>query len=290
MRTARPCRFIVGKTSKAWDSQRQGMPNTTCAAGSRFWDRITHPAQIIQSLPAALNTMLDPADCGPAFIGLPQDVQGWSYDYPVSFFDKRVHRIRRQAPDMEEIVDALSLLMTAERPMIIAGGGVQYSGAVAELHAFADATGIPVVETIAGRANMEHGHPLNCGPIGVTGSDSANAIAEKADVILAVGTRLQDFTTGSWTAFAHDAKIIGINVGRHDAAKHMSRTVVGDAAICLEAENTSVIVMNVDAYDGWTTEGHAWWEVGTPHVTKSDKVRDAHLDWESTRHKQRKGV
>ena len=474
--------------------------NDAFKAVSRFWDRITHPAQIIQSLPAALNTMLDPADCGPAFIGLPQDVQGWSYDYPVSFFDKRVHRIRRQAPDMEEIVDALSLLMTAERPMIIAGGGVQYSGAVAELHAFADATGIPVVETIAGRANMEHGHPLNCGPIGVTGSDSANAIAEKADVILAVGTRLQDFTTGSWTAFAHDAKIIGINVGRHDAAKHMSRTVVGDAAICLasldtdykapaawtrfaqdarkkwdayvaenvkpgnrpnsyaqaigvvndlmdprdrvvaaagglpaevtanwktlgvgtvdvefgfscmgyeiaggwgariaqaeqeperetvvftgdgsymlmnsdiysavltgkkmiilvldnggfavinklqnntgnesfnnliadtptavnqvgvdfeaharamganaetvsnpaalaeafkraqEAENTSVIVMNVDAYDGWTTEGHAWWEVGTPHVTKSDKVRDAHLDWESTRHKQRKGV
>jgi len=130
--------------------------NDAFKAVSRFWDRITHPAQIIQSLPAALNTMLDPADCGPAFIGLPQDVQGWSYDYPVSFFDKRVHRIRRQAPDMEEIVDALSLLMTAERPMIIAGGGVQYSGAVAELHAFADATGIPVVETIAGRANMEH--------------------------------------------------------------------------------------------------------------------------------------
>ena len=211
--------------------------NDAFKAVSRFWDRITHPAQIIQSLPAALATMLDPADCGPAFIGLPQDVQGWSYDYPVSFFDERVHRIRRQSPDVAEISDAIALLKTAKRPMIIAGGGVQYSGAVAELTAFAEATGIPVVETIAGRANMVHDHPLNIGPLGVTGSNSANAIAEKADVILSVGTRLQDFTTGSWTAFALDAKIIGVNVGRHDAAKHMSMTVVGDAKLALSALN-----------------------------------------------------
>ena len=183
---------------------------------SRFWDRITHPAQIIQSLPAAIATMIDPADCGPAFIGLPQDVQGWTYDYPSSFFDKRVHRIRSQAPDVGEVADAIALLKSAKRPMIIAGGGVQYGDAVAELTAFAEATGIPVVETIAGRANMLDTHPLNIGPIGVTGSDSANTIAKEADVILAVGTRLQDFTTGSWTAFAHEAKIIGMNVGRHD--------------------------------------------------------------------------
>jgi 3D-(3,5/4)-trihydroxycyclohexane-1,2-dione acylhydrolase (decyclizing) len=212
--------------------------NDAFKAVSRFWDRITHPAQIIQSLPAALATMLDPADCGPAFIGLPQDVQGWTYDYPVSFFDERVHRIRRQAPDVAEVSDAIALLKTAKRPMIIAGGGVQYSGAVAELTAFAEATGIPVVETIAGRANMVHDHPLNIGPLGVTGSNSANAIAEKADVILSVGTRLQDFTTGSWTAFALDAKIIGVNVGRHDAAKHMSMTVVGDAKLALSALNS----------------------------------------------------
>ncbi len=208
--------------------------NDAFKAVSRYWDRITHPAQIIQSLPAALNTMLDPADCGPAFIGLPQDVQGWTYEYPVSFFEERVHRIRRQMPDAAEISDAIALLKTAERPMIIAGGGVQYSGAVAELTEFAETTGIPVVETIAGRANMVAEHPLNIGPIGVTGSDSANAIAERADVILAVGTRLQDFTTGSWTAFSHDAKFIGINVGRHDAAKHMSMTVVGDAKLALD--------------------------------------------------------
>ena len=212
--------------------------NDAFKAVSRYWDRITHPAQVIQSLPAALATLLDPADCGPAFISMPQDVQGWAYDYPEAFFARRVHRVRRQAPDMEEVVEALAVLQSAERPMIIAGGGVQYSGAVAELTTFAEQTGIPVVETIAGRANMTNDHPLNCGPIGVTGSDSANAVAEKADVILAVGTRLQDFTTGSWTAFAPDARIIGINVGRHDAAKHMSTTVVGDAAICLASMDT----------------------------------------------------
>ncbi|MGJ8616458.1 MAG: 3D-(3,5/4)-trihydroxycyclohexane-1,2-dione acylhydrolase (decyclizing) [Sulfitobacter sp.] len=202
---------------------------------SRFWDRITHPAQILQSLPAALATMLDPTDCGPAFIGLPQDVQGWTYDYPENFFAKRVHRIRRQAADTSEVADAAKLLSGAKRPIIIAGGGVQYSGAVAELTAFAETHNIPVVETIAGRANLKQEHVLNIGPVGVTGSDSANAIAEKADVILAVGTRLQDFTTGSWTAFAKDAQIIGLNVGRHDAMKHLSLPVVGDAKLGIAA-------------------------------------------------------
>ncbi len=477
--------------------------NDAFKAVSRYWDRITHPAQVIQSLPAALATMLDPADCGPAFIGLPQDVQGWTYDYPAVFFEERTHRIRRQTPDTDEVSDAAALLSTAERPVIIAGGGVQYSGAVAELTAFAEAHQIPVIETIAGRANLVATHDLNIGPVGVTGSDSANAVAEAADVILAVGTRLQDFTTGSWTAFAKDAKLIGLNAARHDAQKHLSLTVVGDAKIGIDAlgaamtgykapdswtgfarderkkwdayvaenvrpgnrpnsyaqaigivndlcdprdrvvaaagglpaevtanwrtldigtvdvefgfscmgyeiagawgariaqseqepgqdtvvfcgdgsyllmnsdiyssvltgkkliilvldnggfavinklqnntgnesfnnlfadtptvaepfavdfaahaaamgatservdnpaelaeafkrakaaDTTSVIVMNVDAYDGWTTEGHTWWEVGTPHITEHDKVRAAHEDWEATRSKQRKGV
>lgn len=202
---------------------------------SRYWDRITHPAQILQSLPAALATLLDPADCGPAFLGLPQDVQGWAYDYPTAFFARRVHRIRRQSPDMAEIQDAAALLRAAKRPVIVAGGGVQYSGAVAELTAFAEAHNIPVVETIAGRANLLATHPLNIGPLGVTGSDSANTIAGAADVVLAVGTRLQDFTTGSWTVFAPDARLIGLNAGRHDAAKHLSLPVVGDAKLGLEA-------------------------------------------------------
>jgi 3D-(3,5/4)-trihydroxycyclohexane-1,2-dione acylhydrolase (decyclizing) len=209
--------------------------NDAFKAVSRYWDRITHPAQVIQTLPAALATMLDPADCGPAFLALPQDLQGWAYDYPEALFERRVHRIRRQAPDAAEVAEAAEALKAAERPMIIAGGGVQYSGAVAELTAFAEAHGIPVVETIAGRANMLATHPLNIGPIGVTGSDSANAIAERADVVLAVGTRLQDFTTGSWTAFAQNARLIGLNVGRHDAHKHLSLPVVGDAKLGLTA-------------------------------------------------------
>ncbi len=202
---------------------------------TRYWDRITHPAQVIQSLPAALATMLDPADCGPAFIGLPQDVQGWTYDFPTAFFEKRTHIIRRQAPDQREVDDVVSTLKSAARPVIIAGGGVQYSGAVAELTQFATDHNIPVIETIAGRANMLADHPLNIGPVGVTGSNSANTIAAEADVILAVGTRLQDFTTGSWTAFSKSAQLIGVNAARHDAAKHLSKTVVGDAKLCLTA-------------------------------------------------------
>ena len=471
---------------------------------TRYWDRICHPAQIIQSLPHAIATMLDPADCGPAFLGLPQDVQGWTYDYPVSFFNKRIHRIRRIGPDVNEVADAAELLKSAKRPLLIAGGGVQYSHAVCELTQFAVAHQIPVVETIAGRANMLATHPLNIGPIGVTGSNSANAVAEQADVVLAVGTRLQDFTTGSWTAFSKDAQFISLNAGRFDASKHNSMSVVGDAKLGLSAldmaidsytaptkwtalaqeertkwdiyvaqnvahgnrpnsyaqaigvvnelcdpndrvvaaagglpaevcanwrtlepgtvdvefgfscmgyeiaggwgariaqsesepdqdtivfcgdgsylmlnsdiystvltqkkliillldnggfavinklqnntgnesfnnlikdsptvtaepfavdfaahaqamganaetvsnpaelgdafkrakasSNTSVIVMKVDAYDGWTTEGHTWWEVGTPHTSDSERVRNAHVDWESTREKQRKGV
>lgn len=468
----------------------------------RYWDRITHPAQIIQSLPNALATLLDPADCGPAFLGLPQDVQGWTYDYPTVFFEKKVHRIRRITPDKAEIADAVAALSKAERPMIIAGGGVQYSQAVEELTSFAEKHHIPVVETIAGRANMLATHDLNIGPIGVTGSDSANNIAEKADVIVAVGTRLQDFTTGSWTAFAQDAQLISVNAARHDAGKHRSLPVVGDAKLSLSAldatlnytapqswtdyakaerqkwdayvaenvahgnrpnsyaqaigvvnelcdtrdrvvaaagglpaevtanwrtldvgtvdvefgfscmgyeisgawgariaqaerepdqdtivfigdgsymlmnsdlyssvlsrkklivlvldnggfavinklqnntgnesfnnlledcptipepfavdfethaasqgaiaetvsnpaelgeafkrakasDRSHVIVMKVDPYEGWTTGGHAWWEVGTPHITESDRVREAHIDWESSRGKQRKGV
>lgn len=209
--------------------------NDAFRAVSRYWDRITHPAQVLQSLPAALATLLDPADCGPAFLGLPQDVQGWAWDYPLAFFDRRVHRIRRQTPDMAEISEAAGLLASAARPLIVAGGGVQYSGAVAALTGFAERHGIPVVETIAGRANLLADHPLNIGPLGVTGSDSANAVAGAADVVLAVGTRLQDFTTGSWTVFAPEARLIGLNVGRHDAAKHRSLAVVGDARLGLQA-------------------------------------------------------
>lgn len=216
---------------------------------SRYWDRINHPAQVMQSLPAAIATLLDPADCGPAFLGLPQDVQGWAYDYPLAFFDKRICRIRRQAPDVEEVAAAAALLREARRPVILAGGGVQYSRAVSEMTRFAESHGIPVVETIAGRANMQATHPLNIGPVGVTGSTSANAVVAEADVILSIGCRLQDFTTGSWTAFSKSARLISVNVARHDAGKHHSAPVVGDARLALEALETAMA--GYEAPDGW---------------------------------------
>lgn len=222
---------------------------------TRYWDRITHPAQVIQSLPNALATLLDPADCGPAFIGLPQDVQGWSYDYPAKFFEKRVHRIRRQPVDTNELAAGVEALLAAKRPVLIAGGGIQYSHAVDALNAFAEAHNIPVVETIAGRANLTADQAYNIGPLGVTGSNSANAIAKQADCVFAVGTRLQDFTTGSWTAFDHDAQLVSLNVGRHDAQKHGAVCLVGDARLGLEA--LSEALSNHRAADEWMNKAKA---------------------------------
>ncbi len=244
--------------------------NDAFIAVTRYWDRITHPAQIIQSLPAAIATMMDPADCGPAFLGLPQDVQGWAYDYPVSLFAPRLHRLRRQAPDAAELAEAAALLASAKRPLIIAGGGVQYSGAVAELTAFARAHNIPVVETIAGRANLLDDDALNIGPVGVTGSDSANWAAERADVILAVGTRLQDFTTGSWTAFAKDAQIISVNVGRHDAAKHLSLPVVGDAKLALTA--LGPMLADYTAPTDWTVQTQSQRKIWNAYVADNVSI------------------
>ena len=196
---------------------------------TRYWDRITHPAQLIQSLPAAIDTMLDPADCGPAFLGLPQDVQGAAYEFPASFFESRVHRIRRMRPDLAEIAAAAAVLQESARPVIIAGGGVHYALATDALADFAERHDLPVVETIAGMASLVHANPHNCGTVGVTGTDSANLICGEADAILAVGTRLQDFTTGSWTVFGQDARVIALNAARFDASKHMALPVVGDA-------------------------------------------------------------
>jgi 3D-(3,5/4)-trihydroxycyclohexane-1,2-dione acylhydrolase (decyclizing) len=202
---------------------------------TRYWDRITHPAQLIQSLPAAIATMLDPADCGPAFLGLPQDVQGLGYEFPLSFFEPRLHRIRRLRPDLDELAAAADCLRRCKRPVIVAGGGVHYSMAVEALAEFAERHNIPVVETIAGMSVLVHGNSRNCGTVGVTGTDSANQLCGEADVVLAVGTRLQDFTTGSWTVFGHEAQIIALNAARFDASKHRALPIVGDAREGLKA-------------------------------------------------------
>ncbi|MEM5529333.1 3D-(3,5/4)-trihydroxycyclohexane-1,2-dione acylhydrolase (decyclizing) [Gammaproteobacteria bacterium AS21] len=203
---------------------------------TRYWDRITSPEQLLQSLPHAIATLLDPADCGPVFIGLPQDVQGYSYDYPECFFEEKIHRIRRPQPEHYEIEEATRLIMAAKKPLILSGGGVFYSKASEALQRFAQDNNIPVVETIAGRTSLLATDPLNCGPIGPTGSDSANALANQADLIIAVGTRLQDFVTGSWSVFENpDMKLISINTARYDATKHRCVGIMADAKAAIHA-------------------------------------------------------
>lgn len=203
---------------------------------SRYWDRISRPEQIVQSLPQALAVMLDPATRGPAFFALPQDIQAEAYDYPAKFFEPMVHYIRRPGPDPRDIDAAAAILSGATKPIIIAGGGVHYSGAVETLTDFARRRGIPVVETVAGKATLVHDHPNYAGPIGVTGSTAANAVAEDADIVLAVGTRLQDFTTGSWAVFKNpNLRIVSINTARWDAHKQQAQAVIGDAKVSLEA-------------------------------------------------------
>lgn len=208
--------------------------NDAFKAVTRYWDRVIHPAQLLQTLPAALDTLLDPADCGPVFLGLPQDVQGMAYDYPERFFAEKVHRIRRPQPEQCDVAQLVDILRTAKTPLIISGGGVHYSQATQTLAAFVEQHNVPVVETIAGRAALLQDNPLNGGPIGATGSDSANYLAAHADVVIAIGTRLQDFTTGSWSVFRNpNLKIISINVGRTDAIKHLAMPIVADAKATL---------------------------------------------------------
>ncbi|MBP0463466.1 3D-(3,5/4)-trihydroxycyclohexane-1,2-dione acylhydrolase (decyclizing) [Roseomonas sp. PWR1] len=196
---------------------------------SRFFDRITRPEQILSSLPAALRVLTDPAECGPATIAFPQDVQTEALDVPEDFLRPRLHRIRAPEPDARELADATTALARAKRPLVIAGGGVKYAGAEAALAAFAAAHGVPVAETQAGKGSLPWDHPRNAGAIGVTGAASANALAEAADVVLAIGTRLQDFTSGSRALFPQ-ARLIGLNVGGFDAAKHDALPLVADAA------------------------------------------------------------
>jgi 3D-(3,5/4)-trihydroxycyclohexane-1,2-dione acylhydrolase (decyclizing) len=203
---------------------------------SRYFDRITRPEQIISALRRAMQVLTDPADCGPVTLALCQDVQAEAFDYPESFFAEKIWTPRRQMPDADEFAAAAAALQQAERPVIIAGGGVLYSEATEALRSFAERHGVPVMETQAGKSSLPHDHPLNMGSVGVTGSSAANALAEDADVILAIGTRLQDFTTGSWALFKNaEAKLIALNVQPFDAGKHNALPLVGDARASLEA-------------------------------------------------------
>ena len=213
----------------------------------RYWDRITSPSQVLTSFPQALMTMLDPASRGPAFIGLPQDVQAMTYDFPESFFDERMHEMPRPRPAISEIEKCASLINASRRPVLIAGGGVHYSLAENELAEFAMQFKIPVVETMAGKSSLLWSNPSLIGPLGITGSDPVNNLIEQSDLIIAVGTRLQDFTTGSWTLFK-DKNLVAINTARFDASKRHAFPVVGDAKATLQ-ELAALVIPQSDF--GW---------------------------------------
>ncbi|MGA7807721.1 thiamine pyrophosphate-binding protein, partial [Bradyrhizobium sp.] len=187
---------------------------------SRYFDRITRPEQIVPALNRAVAVMTDPAECGPVTLAFCQDVQSEAYDYPASFFDERVHRPRRIAPDPREVDEAAALLKQAKKPFVVCGGGVLYSDAERELIDFCARRGVPVVETQAGKSATPADHPLALGAVGVTGTGAANALAAQADVIVGVGTRFADFITGSWALFRNpDRRFIGLNVQPFDAVK-----------------------------------------------------------------------
>ena len=200
---------------------------------SRYFDRIIYPEQLLTALPRAIAALTDPAACGPVTLSLPQDVQTMAYDYPEEFFAPRVVRFRAIPPVPSELEEAADVLRNAKQPLIVAGGGVLYGQAGAALRAFAERHGIPVAETHAGKSSLPWDHPLQLGAIGVTGSPSANALAGQADLVLAVGTRLQDFTTGSNSLFAK-AELVSLNVNGFDALKRRGLGVQADATLGLQ--------------------------------------------------------
>ncbi|PKR53033.1 3D-(3,5/4)-trihydroxycyclohexane-1,2-dione acylhydrolase (decyclizing) [Thalassospira marina] len=201
---------------------------------SRYFDRIARPEHLLTALPRAMATLTDPADCGPVTLAFCQDVQAEAYDWPESFFAPKTWKPRRPRPDQDELAAAVEAIKQAKKPVIIAGGGVHYADACATLRDFAHKHGIGVGETQAGKSALPWDDALNLGSIGVTGASSANAVAENADLIIAIGTRLQDFTTGSWALFKHpDRRILGINIAAFDGNKHNALPLIGDAKVIL---------------------------------------------------------
>ena len=208
---------------------------------SRYFDRITRPEQIIPALRRTMQVLTDPADCGPVTLSLCQDVQAEAYDYPVGLFEERIWMPRRIEPDRQELQSAKAALSSARRPLIVAGGGVLYSEACDTLQEFAETHDIPVAMTQAGKSALPDDHPLSAGAIGVTGTSAANTLAANADVVLAVGTRLQDFTTGSWALFKDpEFRILGLNIQPFDAGKQDALPLVCDARVGLAALSNSL--------------------------------------------------
>jgi 3D-(3,5/4)-trihydroxycyclohexane-1,2-dione acylhydrolase (decyclizing) len=229
------------------DMQDGGVSANDCLRPvSRYFDRIVHPAQLLSALPRAISILTDPAQCGPVTLALPQDVQAAAYAYPLSFFEPRVVEFRAPPPDAAELRAALEAIRHAQRPLIVAGGGVLYGRATDALANFASLHGIPVAETQGGKGSLRWDDPLNVGAIGVTGSPAANELAREADLVIAAGTRLSDFTTGSNSLF-RQATVLGINTNAFDALKHGGLPLCADARCAFDAMTA--------ALSGWQPAG-----------------------------------
>ena len=208
----------------------------------KFWDRITRPEQLMATLTQAFRVLTDPAETGAVCVALSQDAEGESYDFPDYFFEKRIHRIRRPAPCREDLNDLVKAIAANKRPMIICGGGVRYSEAGAALEKFCEAFQIPFAETQAGKSACSASHPMNLGGVGVTGNLAANSIARSADLIVAIGTRLSDFTTGSKELYG-STKLVSLNISPFDAGKMDAAMVIGDAKATLELAHAELAAM-----------------------------------------------
>jgi 3D-(3,5/4)-trihydroxycyclohexane-1,2-dione acylhydrolase (decyclizing) len=239
--------------------------NDAFRAVSRYFDRVVRPEQLVSTLPQVARVLTDPADAGPVVLALPQDVQAEQHDFPVAMFEPRLHRVPRPRPDEHALAEAAALLRSAERPLLVVGGGARYSGAGPALLRLAETHGVPVVETPAGRTVVAHDHRLHAGPLGIIGSSSANTLAAEADVVVAVGTRLQDFTTASWTVFSPSVRVVTVNAARFDAVKHGAHAVVGDAR--------AVVEELVDALTGWSAD-ESW----SARASAERALWDAHVD------------
>ena len=243
--------------------------NDTLRPVSRYFDRITHPAQLLDVLPRAIAILTDAALCGPVTLALPQDVQTMAFDYPVDFFAPQRIRVRQPQADAHELANALALIRAAKKPLIIAGGGVLYAKATQTLCKWVEQCGIPVCETQAGKSALAWNHAYQLGAVGVTGSPAANELADEADLIIAIGTRLQDFTTGSHSLFKQ-AKLLSINVQMLDAMKWHATTVVGDAQVCIQ--QLSEKLQDYQSADVWQSKAKAValaWQNSTLAITRA---------------------
>jgi 3D-(3,5/4)-trihydroxycyclohexane-1,2-dione acylhydrolase (decyclizing) len=244
---------------------------------SRYFDRIWHPEQLLTALPRAVHVLTDPALCGPVTLAFPQDVQTMAFDYPEDFLAPVPIAIRAQPPAEVDVVRAAAVLRDARQPIVVAGGGVLYSRAGEALRRFAETHGVPVTETQGGKGALPWDHALQIGAVGVTGSTAASALAREADAVLAVGTRLQDFTTGSHSMLTQ-ARLVSLNVNAFDALKWRGTQVVADAKLGLDA--LSRALEGWRAAPDWTSrarEDAEQWRVTVGHITGR---RDAELPYE----------